>query len=201
MWNNKKVEIIMKVLMLNASPNKDGNIYFLLNYISDILNKNNVDTEIINVQEALLSAKVPFCVCCSNPCNKSCYEGTFLEETLDKMVTSDCIVFGSPVYFGSMSGQLKCLFDKTRDLRGRKALIGKIGCAVVCGASVFGGQETTIRAIHDCMLVDGMTIIGASSSDLGAGHLGVSAVRPSKDDKNAISRAELLAHRILEELK
>ncbi|MBE7046087.1 MAG: flavodoxin family protein [Ruminococcaceae bacterium] len=191
----------MKVLMLNGSPNIEGNIHFLLSCIADILNKNAVDTQIINVQEALLSAKVPFCVCCSNPCNKSCYEGTFLEETLEKMAEADCIVFGSPVYFGSMSGQLKCLFDKTRVLRGKKALIGKLGCAVVCGASKFGGQETTIRAIHDAMLVDGMTIIGASSQEIGAGHLGVSAVRPAKDDENAISRAELLAHRILEELR
>ncbi len=191
----------MKVLMLNGSPNKDGNINYLLEYMSAILKENNTDTEIINVQEALLSATVPFCVCCSSPCNQSCYKGTFLEETLDKMEKADCIVFGSPVYFGSMSGQLKCLFDKTRTLRGKKALIGKMGCAVVCGASKFGGQETTVRAIHDAMLVDGMTIIGASSSEFGAGHLGVSAVRPAKDDENALSRASLLAHRILEELR
>ncbi len=191
----------MKVVALNGSPNKSGNIEFLLKHITDILDENGFDTEIVNVQEALMSAKVPFCVCCSNPCNKNCYENTYLAEVLSKMAQADCIIFGSPVYFGSMSAQLKALFDKTRDLRGKKALIGKLGCAVVCGASKFGGQETTMRAIHDAMLVDGMTIIGSSSAEFGAGHLGVAAVRPAKEDDNAISRAELIAHRIIEELR
>ena len=44
-------------------------------------------------------------------------------------------------------------FDKTRKLRGEKALYNKVGAGITVGASKYGGQETTIKALHDIMLV------------------------------------------------
>jgi len=40
---------------------------------------------------------------------------------------------GSPVYFGSVSAQLKAFFDKTRKLRSEKALYNKFACGVTVG--------------------------------------------------------------------
>ncbi len=109
------------------------------------------------------------------------------------------MLFGSPVYFGSMTGQLKCLFDKTRDARSRKAWKGKKCAAVSVGASKYGGQERTVEAIHSCALVSGMTVIG-NSSELGMGHFGLSAQRPAQSDEYAIAQAKSLAERIMAEL-
>ena len=119
---------------------------------------------------------------------------------MDKMEKADCVIFGSPVYFGVMTAQLKCLFDKTRDARSRKAFVGKLGCAFVCGGSPFGGQEATVRSIHDAMLVDGFTIVGTSSQN-GAGHFGVCARHPANADENALSRIDIICERIAEEVK
>ena len=188
----------MKAVLVNGSHKKDGDIAYLLNLISGELGAFGIETKIFSAHEAISECKTPFCVSCSSPCERSCF-GNKLKSLFEEMEKADVIVFGSPVYFGSMCAQLKCVFDKTRSLRGKNALLGKIGLAVSCGASKYGGQETTIRAIQDCMLVNGMTVIGPASSDL-AGHQGICAQHPSSEDSFAIERAKSASKRIYEEL-
>lgn len=184
----------MYILALNGSPSKDGNTAFLLNEV--LRHCKDCETEIIDVNEAVSSAKTPFCVSCSNPCTKSCYKGTLLEEVYEKVEKADFVIFGSPVYFGSMSAQLKAFFDKTRAIRGEKAWLGKPAAAVSVGASKYGGQERTIDHIHSCCLVLGMNIIG-NGSEINMGHFGVSAHRPAKEDEYAVKQCESLAKAIL----
>lgn len=190
----------MKVIALNGSHNKDGNTAFMLKTVLLECEKNGIETELINVYDAVSSAKIPFCVCCSSPCNKTCYKDTMLDETFEKLRVCDAIVFGSPVYFGSMSGQLKCFFDKTRNVRANRYFHGKIGGVVTVGASEYGGQETTARAIQDAMFVDGMTIVGNASVEYGAGHIGACGRRDIRESETAILKAKGLGARIAEEL-
>lgn len=188
----------MKILALNGSPHKDGCTAFLLNTVLESAKENGAEVELEHVQDAILDCKQPFCVACSTPCNKSCFEGTAVEQLFKKMCEADAIVVGSPSYFGTISAQIKTLFDKSRDLRGSRALCGKFGAAVTVGASKYGGQQTTQRAIHDMMLVQGMTIVGDSADDdeFKMGHQGVGAHRPAKDDTYAVTRAKAMGRQI-----
>lgn len=186
----------MYVLGLNGSHNKDGNTAFLLGEVLKNCQAGGATVEIESVHDAVMDTKTPFCVCCSTPCSKVCYKDTKLEELFDKVEKADVVVFGSPVYFGSMSAQLKAFFDKTRDVRSRKAWLSKPMAVVTSGASKYGGQERTIDHIQSCALVSGMTIIGNSSYDA-MGHFGVSAQKPAKDDTYAIAQCKVLAQRIL----
>jgi len=124
--------------------------------------------------------------------------GTPLEGAFEKIKKADALIVGSPVYFGSMSAQLKAFFDKTRRLRGEKALVGKPCGFIAVGSSRFGGQEATIAAMHAVALVQGMTILGTGHFSMDAGHLGVSSQQPSDKDEFALSRCESLAMRIME---
>lgn len=188
-----------KIILVNGSPKKGGNTFYLLSEMEKYIKEAGAECEIIYITEGLMKAKTPFCVCCSSPCNKSCYKDTPLEEMLAKMKEADGIVFGSPVYFGSMSAQMKALFDKMRDVRADKAFLGKAGCAVVSGASKYGGQETAVRAIHDCMLVMGMKIIGDSDTQIGSGHFGVCAWQKDLNDEYTVSRLKATAFRLVKE--
>ncbi len=188
----------MKIIGINGSHKKDDNCAFLLDIVLSDLEKMGCETKIYNATEVISDCKVPFCLCCSSPCNKSCY-GEKLKEVFEEFKSADAVVFASPVYFGSMSGQLKCLFDKTRDVRANNVLLGKVGMGITSGASKYGGQEKALDAIHNCMFVNGMTIVGSSSTDL-AGHMGICAQAPAKDDDFVISRAHSGAKRIFEEI-
>lgn len=186
----------MYVLAINGSPCTDGNTVYLLNRVLERLD--GLQTELVHFSKEIENLQRPFCTNCTTPCSKVCYLGTGVEEVFEKMKKADVILFGSPVYFGGPSAQIKALFDKSRALRGEKALVGKFGAAVVCGASKYGGQEATVRSLQDSMLVHGMTIIGPGSHTYDAGHLGVCAQRPASEDEFAQSRCDSLAARIME---
>ena len=186
----------MLVVAVNGSPNRDGNCAYLINYIENALVEKGIDFKLINAADVLKTSKTPFCVVCSNPCNCSCFKGTDLGTSYDLLTSADFIIAASPVYFGTISAQLKAFFDKTRDLRGKKLLVNKYGSAITVGASRFGGQETTVRAIHDIFLVHGMNVVGDGGFEFGAGHNGVCAARPASEDSFALERANALIERI-----
>lgn len=188
----------MYIVGLNGSPRNNSNVKFLMGSVLDKCSALGAKTEIIDAAEAIESARYPFCIVCSNPCSGECYKGTYLERAFEKIIKADALIIGSPVYFGSMSAQLKAFFDKTRRLRSEKALIGKRCAFIAVGASRFGGQEATLAAMHAMALVQGMTILGTGHNSFDAGHLGVSSQQPSDKDDFALSRCESLALRVME---
>lgn len=189
------------VVAINGSPNKDGNTAFLLKEVLKASQKAGAKTELLHSMEMLEGQEKPYCEACSTPCSTECFEGTELERAFEKIVHANAIVLGSPVYFGTVSAQLKAIFDKSRSLRKDKLLAGKVGAGVSVGASRFGGQETTVRALHDIMMVHGMTIISDSSASLTIGHHGVCAQKPAQDDAEAIKSAQVMGTRLVEECK
>lgn len=186
----------MYVLALNGSHKKDGNTAYLLNLTLSYCKKLGAETECENVYEAINDAKQPFCVSCSSPCSRQCYIGTKLEELFEKVTKADAVLIGSPVYFGSMSGQLKCFFDKTRDVRAKKQWLDKKTAVFAVGATKYGGQEHTAEHIISCAQVLGMTVIG-NSSETAMGHFGVLGQQPAEEDEYAKTQAKILAERIM----
>ncbi len=83
------------------------------------------------------------------------------EPDLDFLAESTAVIFGSPVYFSSMSWELKKWFDHSS----RIDLNGKLGAAFVTAQSPMGGVDTTIMEMLRHMLVKGMLIFsGAGQS-------------------------------------
>jgi len=187
------------VVAINGSPNMDGNTAFLLEQVLQAAAEAGAKTKLLHSMEMLEGQEKPYCDVCSSPCNESCYEDTALEKAFEMMTKADALVLGSPVYFGTVSAQLKAIFDKSRAVRGRKGLAGKIGAAVSVGASRFGGQETTVRALHDIMMVHGMAVVSDSSISATIGHHGVCAQKPARDDADAIKSARVIGVRLVEE--
>ncbi len=143
--------------------------------------------------------KAQYCLHCSSPCKGACYEGTRLAEMFDILRQADGLLLGSPVYFGTVAAPLKAFWDKTRCLRKEKALLNVVGGGVVTGASRFGGQEATLRALHEMMLSQGMTIVGDGHlTDADAGHHGACAQEPVLNDRWALERARVLGRRVFE---
>lgn len=186
----------MLILGINGSPNRDGNTAYLLQEALTAARECKAETQLLHVAEALEGLDFPFCEVCSSPCDGSCGDGHKLEEAYDLMRRADGIIIGSPVYFGTVSGQLKAFWDKTRVLRGEKSLLNTVGGGLTVGGSRFGGQETTLRAIHDMMLVQGMLIVGDGLQEFDCGHFGACSQQPAAKDENAQKRAQILGQRV-----
>ena len=108
------------------------------------------------------------------------------EVTKDDFITSDGIIAGSPVYFGTMTAEIKDIFDKFVDLRQKMG--DKIGAAFATSGDDTGGKETTILSIIQAMLIYGMIIVGDPLD--ATGHYGV-ACKGAPDQQTAIYAAKL----------
>ena len=185
------------IIAINGSPNKKGNTACLLQEALGQCQEMGAKGQIIDCQTVLKEQKTPFCVACSSPCSGKCYKDTSLEKAYALMAQADALIVGSPVYFGSPSAQLKAFWDKGRQLRSERS-INVVGGAVTSGRSRFGGQEPTLRTIHDMLLVQGMIVVGDGYSQDDCGHFGAAAQEPARDDENALKRARILGKRIFE---
>lgn len=191
----------MYIVALNGSINTNGNCRFLIDTILNDCKEMGADIEVINVHEAVMDSKTPFCIQCSSPCEGKCYKGTKLGDAYDKIAKADAVLMASPVYFANLSAQLKAFWDRTSEYRKAKAFVGKPIGFITCGHSRFGGQESTLRSMQSMALVQGMTIINSGSAEYDAGHIGVSAQAPAENDEFAISRCHSMAIRIMNEIK
>lgn len=185
----------MYIIGLNGSPHKRGNTAFLLETALKTAAECGARTEMVFVQGIMEQQERPFCLACEDPCPGRCYKGTEYEEVLEKLSLADGLLVGSPVYFGSVSGQLKSFWDKTRRLRRAKKLLNTVGAVLTVGAAPFGGQETTLQAIHSMMFVQGMIVVGGSY-DESPGHHGVCARQPAEKDAYALKRAVMTGKRV-----
>lgn len=85
----------------------------------------------------------------------------------------DGIIIGSPTYYGLPAAEVKALLDKSVKHHGK--LKGKVGGAFASSANIGGGNETTVLAILEALLIHGMVVCGDSEGD----HYGpVSIERP-----------------------
>jgi NAD(P)H dehydrogenase (quinone) len=119
-----------------------------------------------------------------------CVLKSVAEVTKEDFITSDGVIAGSPVYFGTMAAELKGVFDKFVGVRGQTE--NKVGAAFATSGDVSGGKETTIMSIIQAMLIYGMIIIGDPLD--ATGHYGVSCV--GAPDKKVASNAAKLGKRV-----
>jgi len=186
------------IVAINGSPNVEGNTALMLRAALEEVVSAGCEGYFMQVSDLLAKSKVPYCLVCSNPCQGKCFQGTPLEEAYDLLRHCDGIIMGSPVYFCTVSAQLKAFWDKTRSLRKDKALLNVVGGALSVAAGRFGGQETTLRAMQDMMYCQGMTVVGDGFIDNDSGHLGACAQRWAKDDQDGLKRTRILARRVFE---
>jgi len=101
-----------------------------------------------------------------------------MARVLEALKKADGIIVASPVYFGSISAQLKAVFDRTIPLRRQGfKLKDKVGCAIAVGGARNGGQEKALESVHAWMHIHGMIVVGDDA------HFGGIAVRPAAEDR------------------
>ncbi len=82
---------------------------------------------------------------------------------VDSLLEYDAIVLGSPTYYGLPAGEMKSFMDESVKYHGK--LEGKIGGAFASSANPAGGNETTVIALLEALMIHGMIIKGTSKGD------------------------------------
>jgi multimeric flavodoxin WrbA len=118
----------MKVLAVQGSPKKKGNTALLLeHYLRGVEeNHRNVEINRVFLQEKNI-APCTGCYTCIEK-NSSCVIEDDMQELYDKIIEADLLVFATPVYWWSISAQLKTFVDRfcplsVEDFKGKKFVL------------------------------------------------------------------------------
>lgn len=100
----------MKVLLFNGSPRANGCTYTALNEVAKVLNKEGIETEILQVGNAFIQD----CTACGY-CHKK-GKCVFDEDVVNKWTelakSADGFIFGTPVYYAHPSGRILSIMDR-----------------------------------------------------------------------------------------
>ena len=124
----------MKMVGILGSPRKNGNTEIILDAALEEARSNGVLVSKISLRGKVI-APCNGCLKCSE--KGKCVIKDDMQEIYKKIVESDGILWASPVYFWSMSGQTKIVMDRTIALTFPKLqLANKIGGLIL----VAGGR-------------------------------------------------------------
>lgn len=106
----------MKIIAINGSPRKNNNTATLCKEFLDGVKSvdNNIETEIINIYDLNFTG-CKSCFGCKRAEGNTygkCIIKDDLINVLDKVANADGLVFGSPIYLGDISAQLKCFLER-----------------------------------------------------------------------------------------
>ncbi len=159
----------MKVIAINGSPRKKGNTEILLREVLHVLEEKGINTELIQ----LGGKKVNGCIACMK-CKKEkdglCHiENKYINSVIQKMITADGIIIGSPVYFSDITPETKALLDVAGySLRAAgNPLKRKAGAAVIAVRRT--GAMHAFSSINNFFLINEMIIPGSSYWNIGIG--------------------------------
>ena len=122
----------MKVIAINGSPKEAGNTYHALKIVTDELEKQEIETEIIHVGNKNIRGCIA-CGGCAKNKNEKCVIDDYVNEAIQKLKAADGIIIGSPVYYASMAGTMKCFLDRAFYVAGANGGLyrHKVGASVV----------------------------------------------------------------------
>lgn len=112
------------------------------------------------------------------------------EVDMEELTEYDSIILGSPTYYGLPCSQIKEFIDESITHHGK--LNGMIGGAFTSSSNTAGGNETTIMALLEALLVHGMIVKGMPNGD----HYGPVVV--GDPDKKEIDQCQSYGRRMAE---
>lgn len=159
----------MKVVAFNGSPRKEGNTRILLETVCEELEKEGIQTEIIQIGGKKVHGCTACMKCFEKKDNRCVIDNDFVNECIQKMIEADGIIIGTPTYFADVSVEVKALIDRA----GFVAIANggkfnrKVGAAVV--AVRRAGAIHAYDTINHLFGISGMFTVGSTYWNLGLG--------------------------------
>jgi multimeric flavodoxin WrbA len=160
----------MKVVAFNGSGRKDGNTYLLLKTVGEELEKEGIETELIQMAEQNPIQGCVACYGCMQQKNMKCAIDTDpFNSYFEKISKADGLLLGSPVYFSDITAGMKALIERS-GLVGRangNVLRRKVGAGIV--AVRRAGSNHSLASLNYLFLISEMIIPGSSYWNMALG--------------------------------
>jgi multimeric flavodoxin WrbA len=143
----------MKVVAFNGSARKDGNTAILVRRVFSELEKEGIETELVQLAGH----------------QRCAVDDDIVNACIEKMLAADGIILASPTYFADLTSETKALIDRTGYVARANGDMfqRKVGAAVV--AVRRAGAMHAFDSINHFFLIGQMIIPGSSYLNIGIG--------------------------------
>ena len=150
----------MKVIGINGSARRDGNTAIIIRTIFEELNKRGIETELIQLADVDIDP-CRACFACKGKGNCVFRKDGFA-EIFNKMVETDGIILGSPVYSADVSSRMKALLDRGGVVSATNTGILKHKLGVAVAAVRRAGGMTAVDTMNHFFLNKEMIVVGST---------------------------------------
>jgi len=159
----------MRVVGFNGSARKGGNTTLLLRHVFTELEKEGIETELVELSGKRIHGCTACYKCFTNKDRLCAVKGDAANGCIAKIDGADGILLGSPTYFTDVTAEMKALID-------RAGMVGrandnlyrrKVGAAVV--AVRRAGAIHAFDTMNHFFLIGEMIVPGSSYWNIGVG--------------------------------
>ena len=176
----------VRILGISGSPRHGNTEILVKEALKAAKELSGVETEIISLADVKIEGGCKAEYSCWKESTRARFKYqcvTYKDDVnkiLAKTMEADGIIIGTPVYWGSIPAQLKCLFDRSMPVEIDFCLRNKVGGAIAVAVERHGGHEGSIADIHRWFLIHDMIVCGVGperpKKTLG-GHYGAMALQ------------------------
>ncbi len=159
----------MKVVAFNGSARKDGNTAILVREVFSALEKEGIETELVQLAGQTIRGCTA-CGQCLKNMNRRCVIDTDIANScIEKMLAADGIILASPTYFADATTEIKALVDRAGFVARANddMLKRKVGVAVV--AVRRAGSIHVFDTLNHFFLIGQMIVPGSIYWNMGIG--------------------------------
>lgn len=149
----------MKILAISGSPRSGGNTDQILRFALDVLKGRGIETEFISLAGKSI---LPCTACLACKKEPRCTLEDDFDPIFRAMLESDGFIVGSPVYFGSATGEIIALLDRAGYVARQNGNLfsRKVGGPVAVARRI--GQNFTVAQLLMWYMINGMIVPGST---------------------------------------
>ncbi len=159
----------MKIIAFNGSARKKGNTQTLIGYVLEELEKEGMETELVNLAGKTMKGCIACMKCFQNKDRRCAVTDDAMNDCIEKMTAADGMILGSPTYFADVSAEMKALIDRA----GMVAIANDAMFKRKAGAGVVAvrraGSIHVFDTINHFFTISQMIIPGSSYWNMGFG--------------------------------
>ena len=159
----------MKVIAFNGSARKNGNTSILINYVLEAIEKHGIETELYQLAGKEIRGCLACFKCFDNKDQRCSVKKDILNGCIEKIMESDGVIIGSPVYFSDLTPETKALIDRAGMVSRANPDMYKRKVGAGVAAVRRAGAIHTLDSINHFFLISQMIVPGSSYWNIGIG--------------------------------
>ena len=159
----------MKVVAFSGSARKNGNTAVMIQKIFSRLQAHGIETELVQLAGEKFSGCLACYKCFERKDKRCAVNGDIVNGCIEKMLSADAIIFGSPTYFADCSSVMRALIERVGMVARANGDMfkRKLGASVV--AVRRGGAIHAFNSMNHFFTIGQMIIVGSSYWNIGQG--------------------------------